>query len=152
MIEGVLQDYITVDGNDATDKIIKIIEHSKFHEALKVIMLYGITFGGFNIVNPKFLFDKLNLPVIVIAEKKPDLISMKKALTHLEDGEEKWKVIKDNSDLKKFDFKDHEHSIYFTHVGMNEDDVRQIIKFSIKTGRIPEPIRVAHMIASSYKQ
>jgi len=121
-------------------------------EALKVVMLYGITFGGFNMVNPKTLFNNLNLPVIVIAERKPDLNSMKDALTHLEDGEKKWNIMKDNSDLKKFDFKDYEHPIYFTHVGMVEEDVRQIIKFSIKTGRIPEPIRIAHMIASSYKQ
>ncbi len=147
-----IQDFITVDGNDGTEKIANLIQDSKFYEALKVIMLYGITFGGFNIINPKILYEKLNLPVIVIAERKPDLISMKEALTHLDDGEEKWKIIQDSSNLKKYEFKDFEHPIFFTHVGMNEKDVRQTIKFSIKTGRIPEPIRVAHMIASSYKE
>ena len=152
LIEGIIQDFITVDGNNATNVIIELIKNSKFHNALKVIMLYGITFGGFNMANPKKLHDELDLPVIVIAEKKPDLNSMKEALTHLKDGEEKWKIILNNSDLKKYDFKEYENSIYFTHVGMNEEDVRQIIKFSIKTGRIPEPIRIAHMIASSYKQ
>lgn len=151
LLEGVLQGMITVDGDDATDVVIDLVKGSKFYEALKVIMLYGITVGGFNVIDPRVVYKKLNLPVIVIAEHEPDLKSIKDALTHVEGGEEKWKIIQNNSNLKEFHFKHHGNPIYFSSIGMNEDDVRHVIKFSIKTGRIPEPIRIAHIIASSFK-
>ena len=151
LLEGVVQDSVTVDGSDATKKIIDLIRFSKFYEALKIVMLYGITVGGFNVIDPCQLYEELKLPVIIIIEKKPDLKSIKKALSYVEKGEEKWEIIKKNSDFKKYQFENHEHPIYFSSIGIEDDDVRFIIKFSIKTGRIPEPIRVAHIIASSFK-
>ena len=114
-------------------------------------MLYGITVGGFNVIDPRKLYDVLGLPVITIIEKKPDLKSIEKALSYVENGGEKWKIIKNNSDFMEYKVKNHEHPIYFSHIGIKEDDVRFIIRFSIKTGRIPEPIRIAHIIASSFK-
>ncbi|MHA1796880.1 MAG: endonuclease dU [Candidatus Helarchaeota archaeon] len=152
LLEGVIQDDISVDGSDATKKIITLVKQSKFYEALKVIMLYGITVAGFNVIDPKKLFEELKLPIITIIEKMPDLDSIREALSYLEDGEEKWKIIKNNSNFIEFSFHNYAHPIYFTVVGMSEDDTRQIIKFSIKTGRIPEPIRVAHIIASSFRR
>ena len=151
LLEGVIQDSVTVDGSDATKIIVDLIRSSKFYEALKVIMLYGITVGGFNVIDPSVLYEELKLPVIIIIEKKPDLKSIKKALSYVENGNDKWEIIKKNSDFKDYKFEEHEHPIYFSSIGIKEDDVRFIIKFSIKTGRIPEPIRVAHIIASSFK-
>ncbi|NHI91557.1 MAG: DUF99 family protein [Candidatus Lokiarchaeota archaeon] len=151
LLEGVLQENIQVDGSDATQKIVKLIKSSKYHETLKVIMLYGITVAGFNVIDPRILYEQLNLPVITIIEKKPDLKSIQKALSYLKNGDKKWKIIVENSDFKEYSFENHEHPIYFSSIGIDDDDVRFIIKFSIKTGRIPEPIRVAHIIASSFK-
>ena len=132
LLEGVIQESITVDGSDATDKIVHLIRSSKFYEALKVVMLYGITVGGFNVIDPRVLYEELGLPIIIIIEKKPDLKSIKKALTYIRNGEEKWKIIENNSEFKVYEFENHDHPIYFSIIGIEEDDVRFIIKFSIR--------------------
>ena len=45
-IEGVEQTMIKIDGMDATEKISKMIMTSNHYDQIRVILLYGITFGG----------------------------------------------------------------------------------------------------------
>ena len=67
-MDGILKTEIEVDGDDAERKIISSVKKSKFKD-LRVIMLDGITFGGFNTVNIKNIFEKTKLPVMVINRK-----------------------------------------------------------------------------------
>ena len=50
-IDGVLRSDITRDGLDATDVICSMIKESKHYGQLRVLMLDGITYGGFNIID-----------------------------------------------------------------------------------------------------
>jgi len=52
-IDGLLRTFVEIDGLDATEKLAKMINSSRHKQQLKVIMLDGITLGGFNIVDVK---------------------------------------------------------------------------------------------------
>ena len=65
-MDGVISTHITIDGNDATDSLIEMVNKSRHQDQLGVIMLDGITFGGFNIVDIKKVFQETGVPVIVI--------------------------------------------------------------------------------------
>ena len=82
-LEGIMRTEIEVDGLDATEKIVTMIKGSPHYKQLRVIMLDGVTFAGFNFVNIRELFEKVRLPVIVIVREKPNFMDIKRALKHL---------------------------------------------------------------------
>ncbi|EKQ51949.1 MAG: hypothetical protein B655_2062 [Methanobacterium sp. Maddingley MBC34] len=147
-LDGVLRTYITVDGTDATTSLIAMVNGSRHLEQLGVMMLDGITFGGFNVVNIRKIFQETGVPVIVIMRKYPDLPRIKKALKNFPDWEERWNHIIEAGDIYKV-HKIHNHEpIYMQLCGITEEDAREIVTLSATRSAIPEPIRVAHIIAA----
>ena len=76
-LDGVLSTKVKVDGFDATDKISSMIVESPHYRQVRVMMLDGVTFGGFNIVNIKELNEIYNVLDIWCSRKptrKVDLI------------------------------------------------------------------------------
>jgi hypothetical protein len=147
IFDGVLFVKVDVDGNDATSKLIKAVNSSRHKPQLKVIMLDGITVGGFNVIDLKELHEKTDLPVIAINRKLPDIKSVKNALKNFRDFKKRWEKIKNAGKIKKFKFKD--KFIYYQCKGIERDEAEEIIRISCTRGYIPEPLRVAHLIAAA---
>jgi len=144
-LDGVLSTRITIDGWDVTDKIIKMIKKSSHYYQLRIIMLNGVTFAGFNVVDLEKLYKTLELPIIVVIRKKPDLSEFKKALMHLDDWKDRWNLIEKLEEPKPVDTK--YGTTYYQKIGISDDDAKDIIKRTAINSRIPEPVRVAHLIA-----
>ncbi len=145
--DGVLKTEVEVDGTDATQKIIEVINNSRHKPQLKVIMLDGITVGGFNVVDIKEVYERTGIPVIVINRKKPNVERVKKALKKFEDFEARWKCIENAGEIKSCEVK--EGRVYFQHVGIDEETAKEIIRLSATRSNIPEPLRVAHLVAGA---
>jgi uncharacterized protein len=142
--DGVLIGDITRDGEDAAVQIAKITAASKFAEHAQLIMLQGITLGGFNVVDPFYLNDQLGLPILVVARKSPDLAAIRQALlTHIPGGHRKWAIMKKLGPMEPMG------SVYVQRVGLGEQQARDVMaRFSIHS-QIPEPLRTAHLIAGA---
>jgi uncharacterized protein len=147
-LDGVLRTYITVDGTDATTSLITMVNGSRHLEQLGVMMLDGITFGGFNVVNIRKIFQETGVPVIVIMRKYPDLPRIKKALKNFHDWEERWNNILEAGNIYKVHKLHNLESIYMQLCGITEEDAREIVTLSATRSAIPEPIRAAHIIAA----
>lgn len=147
-LDGVLRTYITVDGTDATTSLITMVNGSRHLEQLGVMMLDGITFGGFNVVNIRKIFQETGVPVIVIMRKYPDLPRIKKALKNFNDWEERWNNILEAGNIYKVHKLHNQESIYMQLCGITEEDAREIVTLSATRSAIPEPIRAAHIIAA----
>ena len=146
-LDGVLRTFITVDGTDATNSLIVMVNGSRHREQLGVMMLDGITFGGFNVVNIRKIFHETGVPVIVIMRKYPDFSRIKKALQNFPDWEERWNHILEAGDIYKV-HKPHQEPIYMQLCGITAEDAREIVTLSATRSAIPEPIRAAHIIAA----
>jgi endonuclease V-like protein UPF0215 family len=132
---------------DATEKLSKMINSSKHKQQLKVVMLDGITLGGFNIVDVKKLYSETKVPVIVVNRKVPDLKSIKVALEkNFEDFEKRWKMILNAGKIKELRLE--KFSVYYQNVGLEDEEAEEVILISTKHAQIPEPLRVAHLIAT----
>ena len=150
-IEGILQTMITIDGLDSTQKISEMILNSPHYGQLRVIILAGITFGGFNVVDVNQLFEITGLPIIVVCEKQPDLESIKIAIQNTSNWEERWQLIEASGQFYEYFPKANvKNPIFFQITGLDLKDARQILKISTGVSAIPEPIRVAHMIGRSF--
>ena len=145
-IEGILSNEVLTDGNDATKICIEMINKTRHKKQIKTIMLDGVALGGFNIVDIKEVNSSTGLPIITITRDKPEFDKIKNALIKkFVDWEQRWKLLS-TGELNKVDTK--HNPIYIKSIGINLDEAKEIIKNSTIRGAIPEPIRVAHLIAS----
>ena len=145
-LECVLSGRVAIDGNEATSICKEMIQNTKHRQQLKVVMLDGVALGGFNIVDITELYESTNLPIITITRDKPDFDKIKTALQkNFNDWEERWKTLKEG---EMYTIKTRHNPIYVKCVGITIEDAKEIINLSTIRGVIPEPIRVAHVIAS----
>lgn len=147
-LDGVMKTAVAVDGMDATEKIAEMIKASPHYAQIRIIMLNGITFAGFNVVNIKKLSEFTNLPVIAVTREKPDFDDIRKALTHLPEGEERWKIIENASRLISVRSRAGEAPVYVQVAGISREDAEKIVKETSTRSNVPEALRVAHLIAS----
>jgi len=145
-LEGVLTRQITVDGNDATSIVIDMIKKSRHRKQLKAIMLDGVSFGGFNIVDIIQVVEKTTIPIITVTRDKPNFKKIKSALcAHFNDWEDRYEMMRKG---RLYEMQTAYNPIFVKFVGMTYDEAKEIITLATIRGVIPEPIRISHLIAS----
>lgn len=147
-LDGVLRSDITRDGNDATDTIIQMVTESKHFGQVRVLILDGITYAGFNIVDIKEVYEKTGLPCIVIMRAYPDFDRIRRALNHLPDPNIRWELIQRAGNIHEVRTREGENPIYIQYCGIDPKDAIEIVRLSATHSNIPEPLRVAHLIAT----
>ncbi|MEM2080656.1 MAG: DUF99 family protein [Candidatus Bathyarchaeia archaeon] len=147
-LDGVMRTTIEIDGFDATEKIASMITVSPHYRQLRVVMLNGITFAGFNIVDIKALNAAIKLPVITVTREKPDFADIHRALQNLTCSEERWAAILNAGEPVEVFTRSAKAKIYMQAVGVSKEDAQKILRLTSTRSNIPEPLRVAHLIAS----
>ena len=147
-MDGVLRSDITKDGLDATDIICSMITKSKHYGQIRAVMLDGITYAGFNVVDIHKIYMQTGIPVIVVMRSKPDFEKIKSALKYFPDGEERWAIIKRAGEIEEIPGEKEKSSIYVQRAGISLESVNKIIRLTSIRSNIPEPLRVAHLIAT----
>lgn len=147
-MDGVLRSEITRDGLDATEVISTMIKNSRHYAQLRIIMLDGVTYGGFNVVDIEELYRETGLPVIVVMRTCPDFEKIRTALRHFSDGELRWEIIKKAGKIEKLVTKKNGTPIYIQKAGIGIKSAEKIVRLTSIRSNIPEPLRVAHLIAT----
>ncbi len=147
-LDGVMHTKVEVDGFDATDKMASMIINSPHYKQLRVVMLDGITFAGFNVVNIEELNAETRLPVIAVTREKPNFKEIRKALSNLTGSEERWKTIRNAGKMFEVFTRSKKEKVYMHISGILEKDARKILQLTSTRSSIPEALRVAHLIAS----
>jgi endonuclease V-like protein UPF0215 family len=141
-LEGVLSGKVRRDGANATQCLIRVISASRFAAHNQLIMLQGIAFAGFNVVDIHALNAALATPVLVIARKQPDLAGIKKALLeNVPGGKRKWRLIEKAGAMEKA------AGVYVQRAGIGLAAAQRVIARFALNSAIPEPLRTAHLIA-----
>ena len=142
-LNGILIGDVKRDGTDAARKLTALISQSKFAQTIQLIMLQGITLAGFNVVDVFALHEKLNLPVLVVARKRSDMAAIQKALLKMPGGLRKWALIEQLGPMKAA------ANVYVQCVGLTLEQATAVVDQFTTAGHIPEPLRVAHLIAGA---
>ncbi len=140
-LDGVISTKITIDGDDATEKIIGMINKSKFKPQLQCILLNGIAVGGFNVIDIKELSRNTALPVIVVIRKKPNINLIKETLEKI-GKKEKIQLIEKAGSVAPV------NGLFIQLAGISIEKAKEILKLTCTRSLIPEPIRMSHLIAS----
>ncbi len=147
-LDGVMHSHVTRDGMDATERIADMVMSSKHYPQIRVIMLDGVTYGGFNPVDIKQLNRDTGIAVIVVMRHLPDLVQIRQALSHLNDTEKRMERILRAGSIEKVIKNTGESPIYIQSAGIELSRASRIVCLSCVHSNIPEPLRVAHLIAT----
>lgn len=141
-LDGVLSTRVRRDGVNSTQRLIDCLAESKYFEQLQAILLQGIAFAGFNVVDLKLLHNTTGLPVLVVARHHPDFAAIRKALLEkVPGGAHKWRLVEAAGPMLAM------AGVYCQPVGISPDQAEDLIADMQIHGQLPEPLRVAHMIA-----
>jgi endonuclease V-like protein UPF0215 family len=146
-LDGMLKTEVDIDGTDATEKIIEKVLKTR-HKDIRIIMLDGITFAGFNTVDIKEIYKKTNLPVIVVNRKKPDFEKFISSLKKMPESNKRLKAVENAGPVYWVSIRN--KRICFQCYGISKEDASKIIKETSTMSLIPEPLRTAHLIATGF--
>ena len=145
-ITGVRAGWIGVDGLDGTEQALKLL--SSLSVKRRPILLAGVTFGGFNLIDPRRLQKRFTTPTIVVVGSRPDNRAVKRALLrHFPDWRDRWQVIRSLGPLRSVRTVTSESPIFYEAFGCPSNVARRILKSWAMVSRIPEPLRVAGLVA-----
>ncbi len=149
-VEGVVSGNVTVDGADATTVLRSILTASRFTGQLHAVLLDGITLGGFNVVDPRVLHEDLDVPVVTVTRGEPDRRGIRDTLReHVDAWEDRWEVL-DACWPEPLATRDGTVSVHAE--GMDREEVPELLERTTARGLMPEPLRVAHLVASAWTQ
>ena len=140
-MDGVVATSAKVDGDDSTRNIARMINRSKFKSQLRCILLKGIAVGGFNIIDLPKLSRLTKLPVIAVTRQNPDIPNIIKTLVNL-GMSKKVKLITQLPQPIKIG------KVYVQPLNIPLDRVKEFLKVTTLHSYIPEPLRIAHIIAA----
>lgn len=136
--------WITVDGLDATRTAQDLTRGS----AKVPIFLSGVTFGGFNLIDPWKIHESSKSPTIVVIGSRPNNNSVRRALsTHFSDWRQRWDLIRSLGPLRKIKTVSGESPVFFERFGCSTREAESLLTTWAFVSRIPEPLRVAGLIA-----
>ena len=149
-VEGAMTTRVAVDGRDATANLAAMIGKSRFREVITLILIDGAALGGFNVVDIGSLHEEVGIPVATITRDEPDVAAIEKALrARFPDAEERLAVLRRQELVKVAT----EHRpLFVSCAGMDELEVADSIKKCTVRGALPEPIRIAHILATAIKK
>lgn len=141
-LEGVLSAAVRRDGANATGVLARVVSGSRFAAHTDAILLQGIALAGFNVVDIHALHARLGRAVLVVARRRPDLRAIESALrTHVRGGLRKWRLIEQAGPMEPCG------SVFVQRAGLTLAEAEGLVRRLSVNGSIPEPLRVAHLIA-----
>jgi len=140
-LDGVVSGRVRRDGRDATARMAALLAGSQFDRHVRAILLGGIAVAGFNVVDIHELAAVTGRPVVVVARRAPRLDLIREALTRIPGGAHRWALIERAGPMEPAG------KIWIQRAGITFDATRAMLAATTLHGSLPEPLRVAHLIA-----
>jgi endonuclease V-like protein UPF0215 family len=143
-LDGVLRGKVRRDGADAARRIAAMLLGSPFAEAVQAVVLQGIALAGFNVVDLDALHEAIARPILVVARRPPNLAKIRAALERLPGGPRKWNLIQRAGAMELI------AGVWCQRKGLSPAEAALLLERGRVHGALPEPLRLAHLIAGAY--
>ena len=135
---------VAVDGAEATNVLLGMLRGLDSD----VVLLGGVSFAGFNVVDVRRLNEELHIPVVIYSGVQPDSYSVLAALkAHFGDWERRWSPIKGLGEVCEVETKEGQPRVYFEVVGASPEWATDVLRGSVGLSRAAECVRVAGVVA-----
>ncbi|MCI4322689.1 MAG: DUF99 family protein [Thermoplasmata archaeon] len=145
-VEAVRLGRVRVDGLDATASIRRLLRRGTLAAGARAVLLDGISFGGFNLVDLDELHRDVHLPILAVTRRPPELRKIRAALrTYFPRSfRTRWGRIQAH---RLFRVPTGAEPLWAAAVGCTQKEAREIVRRSMIHGYVPEPLRVAALVA-----
>lgn len=141
-VDGLLSAKIRRDGANATSVMANTLRESRFDGHVRAVLLQGIAVGGFNVVDIHALADAIGRPVLVVSRRAPDLTRIARALReNVRGGARKWALIEKAGPMEPLG------EVWVQRAGLDLAEAAALLAATTLHGNLPEPLRLAHIIA-----
>lgn len=142
-LEGVLRGKVLRDGTDSTSAIAEMVSSSRFAAHTRLVLLEGISLAGFNVIDLHALSATLGMAVLVVVKRMPDIDAVREALLErVPGGADKWALIEKAGPMEPIG------SLFVQRAGIERAEAEAVLGDLAIHGRLPEPVRVAHLVAN----
>ncbi|HSU40939.1 MAG TPA: DUF99 family protein [Polyangiaceae bacterium] len=141
-LDGVVSGFVRRDGRNSTARMIELVTRSQFRKHVRAVLLQGIAVAGFNVVDVQALHRALGVPVLVLMRRRPRFALIHDALFgHTPGAARKWSLIERAGPVEPLG------ALYCQRVGLTFADAAELVAATTLHGNLPEPLRLAHLIA-----
>lgn len=141
--EGMVWTHVQPDGWDATATLSQTLLRSKFLPQVHVVLLDGISFGGFNVIDLPLLAKHLERPCVSVMRRLPNLNSINYAIRRLPEPERRLELLQRAGTVHTYP------PFYFQVCGAEPWVMADVLKQLTDRGHVPEALRLAHLITSA---
>jgi endonuclease V-like protein UPF0215 family len=141
--EGMVWGRVRRDGWNATAELCRLLIGSKFLPQVHLVLIDGIAFGGFNVVDLPTLAAKLDRPCVAVMRRHPDLAAVETALRRLPRPEQRLARLRAAGPIHA------RPPFYFQVQGAAPDQIADALAQLTDRGHVPEALRLAHLIGSA---
>jgi endonuclease V-like protein UPF0215 family len=145
-IDGCAFGTVTVGGLDAGDCIIKTF-FSLSRRDIQCIMISGCIISWYNIIDLKYISEKTGLPVIAVTYEESEGLE-DHIRRHFPGDEERLRLYRNLGERIPLCLSTG-YTVYIRPSGIEESTALALVKQCTFDGKIPEPLRVARIIARS---
>lgn len=146
-LEAVMRTDVAVDGEDATDRLADMVLRSRYAEQVKLVIVDGIALAGFNVLDMDSFYVRTGIPVATVTRDEPDMAEIEAALRkHFDDWERRLSLVR-RLPLRPLDTG--HNPLHASVAGMEWEDLVQIVRSTTVRGAVPEPVRIAHLVAAA---
>ena len=142
-VEAVAVTSFPIDGPDVTRFLAAWIEKLRFRPSLQAVALGGLTLAGLAVVDLDDLARRLALPVISVSRKDPAQSRVAEAL-RAAGLAERIAILERAPAAVRI-----EAGLYLTFAGVDEAQARRLLADLRDKSALPEPVRVAHLVAAA---
>ena len=147
IVDGIVIGFCTVGGMDSTDSILKMY-HRLERGDISAIMLNGCIISWFNVIDLKRLHEETGLPIISVSYR-PSMGIRRYFIEYFpSDWKRRIEVYENNGPRLEITNRNG-FKLYLRAVGLDEDDAIKLVNKFTLFGRVPEPLRVARLMAHS---
>ena len=143
-IDGVAIASLTVGGMDATDAVLGIIA-TLGRRDINVVMVSGSVVAWYNILDPVAISGKTGLPLIVVTYE--DSEGLEEDIAHHFPGDEdRLRAYRNLGERIPVQLGDGSQ-VFIRPAGLTPEDAARILRDFTRDGKVPEPVRVARLVA-----
>lgn len=141
-------DRLSIDGLDGTTSAIRIIDKSAALYSIQLVFLDGVTYAGFNIIDPRRVYSVVGIPIAVVFRHRLNLTKILNALrTHFVDYVHRYEVI-EHVYGSSFEVSVDKTKIRIYVLGLSITEALKHLERARRVFIEPYPLRMADRIAS----